>query len=60
MKGIWKNLVGFARDDRGTETLEWGLVCGLIVVGTITMVTFIGPTVTDVWNDVNSEVPAQE
>ena len=23
------------KDERGTETLEWGLVCGLLVIGAI-------------------------
>jgi pilus assembly protein Flp/PilA len=47
----------FVRDERGTETLEWGLVCGLIVVGAITAITLIGPKVTKMWNDVNSKIP---
>jgi len=47
----------FIADERGTETLEWGLVCGLIVVGAITAITLIGPKVTDMWNDVNNKMP---
>jgi Flp pilus assembly pilin Flp len=58
MKRMWNKLLGFARDERGTETLEWGLVCGLIVVGAITMIALIGPKVTAMWNDVNNEIPA--
>ena len=57
MKRISKILVGFVKDERGTETLEWGLVCGLIVVGAITAIALIGPKVTDMWNDVNNEIP---
>ena len=58
MKRIFHNrLVAFIRDERGTETLEWGLVCGLIVVGAITAIALIGPKVTDMWNDVNNEIP---
>ncbi|MEA2708956.1 MAG: Flp/Fap pilin component [Phycisphaerales bacterium] len=60
MKRILRKLVGFARDERGTETLEWGLVCGLIVIGAITMIALIGPKVTDMWNDVNNEIPAAD
>jgi len=58
MKRIFHNhLLAFIRDERGTETLEWGLVCGLIVVGAITAIALIGPKVTDMWNDVNNEIP---
>ena len=60
MKRFSKMLVGFVKDERGTETLEWGLVCGLIVVGAITAIALIGPKVTDMWNDVNNEIPAAD
>jgi Flp pilus assembly pilin Flp len=56
-RAIHKSLLAFLRDERGTETLEWGLVCGLIVVGAITAIALIGPKVTDMWNDVNNEIP---
>jgi len=51
-------LHGFVRDPRGTETLEWGLVCGLLVIGAITAIALIGPKVTDMWNDVNNSIAA--
>jgi len=57
MRAVAKAIGLFVRDDRGTETLEWGLVCGLIVVGAITAITLIGPKVTKMWNDVNSKIP---
>ena len=38
--------------------MEWGLVCGLLVIGAITAIALIGPKVTDMWNDVNNEIPA--
>jgi len=44
-------------DEAGTETLEWGLVCGLIVVGAITAIALIGPKVTAMWNNMNSLIP---
>ena len=47
----------FIRDERGTETLEWGLVCGLIVLGAITAIGFIGPKVTSMWNNLNNKIP---
>jgi len=58
MKRIATILSRLVRDERGTETLEWGLVCGLIVVGAITMIVMIGPKVADLWTDVNNEIPA--
>jgi Flp pilus assembly pilin Flp len=50
----------FIRDQRGTETLEWGLVCGLIMIGAISAIVLIGPKLTDMWNDVNNEIPPKE
>src|SRR5262249_20681546 len=58
MAKICSSIVRFIRDESGTETLEWGLVCGLIVVGAITAIALIGPKVSDMWNDVNNEIPA--
>ena len=58
MKRITQMLVGLVKDEQGTETLEWGLVCGLIVVGAITAIALIGPKVTAMWNNVNSQIPA--
>ena len=57
MKRMTKWVGSFLRDEQGTETLEWGLVCGLIVVGAIIAITSIGPKVTDMWNDVDAEIP---
>ena len=53
-------LCGLYFDEQGSETLEWGLVCGLIIVGAITAITFIGPKVSDLWNDVNNEIPDKD
>jgi Flp pilus assembly pilin Flp len=58
MSSIVSRVGAFLRDEAGTETLEWGLVCGLIVVGAIAAITAIGPKVTDMWNDINNEIPA--
>jgi Flp pilus assembly pilin Flp len=48
----------FLQDESGTETLEWGLICGLIIVGAIAAIVVIGPKMTDMWKDVNTQVPA--
>ena len=53
-----RNVVAFLLDESGTETLEWGLVCGLLVIGAITALALIGPKVTDMWNDMNESIPA--
>jgi Flp pilus assembly pilin Flp len=54
---LLKSLRRFAREEQGTETLEWGLVCGLIVVGAIVAITLIGPKVTTMWNNMNTAIP---
>jgi Flp pilus assembly pilin Flp len=56
MKSIRTRIAAFLRDEAGTETLEWGLVCGLIVVGAVVAITAIGPKVTGMWNDLNNEI----
>jgi Flp pilus assembly pilin Flp len=53
-----RKIVEFLKEDSGTETLEWGLVCGLIVVGAITVIALIGPKVTAMWNNMNKAIPA--
>ena len=59
MKRARMLLIQFLNDERGTEALEWGLVCGLIVVGAITAIALIGPKVSDIWNNVNNEIPSK-
>jgi len=50
-------LARFLRDPGGTETFEWGLVCGLLIIGAITAIALIGPKVADMWNDVGNAIP---
>ena len=57
MKSLRNSVSRLFQDDHGTETLEWGLICGLIVVGAIAAITLIGPKVTKMWNDLNSSIP---
>ena len=52
-----KAIRAFLADEQGTETLEWGLICGLIVVGAITAIGLIGPKVTKMWNDLEGKIP---
>jgi len=58
MSSVFKMLGRFVSDERGTETLEWGLVCGVLVIGAIAAIAAIGPKVTDMWNDTNNAIPA--
>jgi Flp pilus assembly pilin Flp len=58
VKNVKKMIGRLLRDESGTETLEWGLICGLVIVGAIAAMTFIGPKITKVWNDTNSAVSA--
>ena len=51
-----RKLVAFLADESGTETLEWGLVCGLIVVGALTVMGLVGPKVSALWNDLGNAV----
>jgi Flp pilus assembly pilin Flp len=57
---VMRKIVAFLKDESGTETLEWGLVCGLIVVGAIVAIAAIGPKVTDMWNDTNAAIPVAD
>ncbi len=57
MKYLKDALARLVRNEQGTETLEWGLICGLIVVGAIAAITLIGPKITKMWNDLNSSIP---
>ena len=58
MKRIAKMFVGFVKDESGTETLEWGLVCGLIVIGAITAIAVIGPIVKGWWQNTQTGIEA--
>ena len=54
---LFSGLRSFVLSEEGTETLEWGLVCGLLVVGAIAAIALIGPKVTAMWTNVNSKIP---
>jgi Flp pilus assembly pilin Flp len=53
---VMKTLMRLIKDEQGTETLEWGLVCGLIVIGGIIAIASIGPKVTAMWNNVDAAI----
>jgi len=56
MKKVMAKVAGFVRDENGTEVLEWGLVCGLLVIGAITVIGLIGPKITSMWNNINTAI----
>ena len=57
MERTWKKVTSFLKDESGTETLEWGLVCGLIVVGAIVAIAAIGPKIKTMWDNTNTAIP---
>jgi len=57
MKRFSRTLWRIARDEQGTETLEWALVCSLIVVGAIAAITIIGPKVKTLWDGAAAQIP---
>lgn len=48
----------FVRDERGLETVEYAIILGLIVAGTIVLVVAIGSWVYNQFNDVNNVMNA--
>jgi len=51
----------FWADDRGTETVEWAIIIGLIATGAVTLAVLIGGHVTDAFTNLETalqEIPA--
>lgn len=42
MRGIWQRVSQFVREEDGTETVEWGVMAGLMVAGLVGIVAAIG------------------
>ncbi len=55
MKNLVKLLLS---DERGTETVEWGLMAGLIVGGLVLTVAAIGAWVQGKFFDLNADLQA--
>ena len=51
-------LKSFFLDEKGTETVEWGLMAGLIVGGLVLTVAAIGTWVRDKFTDLNTDLHA--
>ena len=59
MKRASDMLVAVVEEERGAQLLEWGLVCGLIIMVAITAITVIGPSFTGLY-DASTEIPSVE
>jgi hypothetical protein len=46
------------RHRAGSESMEWGLVSGLLVAVAIVALLMLSPKMTDLWNDTNNGIPA--
>ncbi len=55
MKNLVKTLLS---DERGTETVEWGLMAGLIVGGLVLTVAAIGAWVKQKFQDLQTDLNA--
>jgi pilus assembly protein Flp/PilA len=56
MSKALRSVSRFVTDQDGTESLEWALVAGLIVIGGLTAIYAIGPKITTKWNSVNTAI----
>jgi Flp pilus assembly pilin Flp len=52
MNMFWRLL----KDERGTETVEWAIVIGLIAMGAILLATSIGGSVTRAFTNLDNEM----
>jgi len=48
----------FFRDQKGTETVEWAIIIGLIAVGAIVVIGLIGGRVQALFEKLFKEMPA--
>ena len=53
MKALVKK---FVKDERGLETVEYAIIAGLIVVGTIVTIASIGTWVSTKFNQLNTNL----
>ena len=54
MKKLFKS---FISDERGLETVEYAIITGLIVAGTIVVIGLIGAWVNGTFTAVNAQLP---
>ena len=41
----------------GAETLEWGLLCALLIAGAVAVIVLIGAKMAQLWNNSNDAIP---
>lgn len=56
MKPVYRVLAELVRDENGGEVIEYSIVCGLIVLGAISVIGKIGTKVLAKWNSINSSM----
>jgi Flp pilus assembly pilin Flp len=56
MKELSKMVKRFWSDERGTESLEWALICGIIVLAGATVYGTIRGNLSTLWGSVNTQV----
>ena len=58
MKTAWKLFRRFGADERGLETVEYAIITGIIVIGTLTVIASIGGWVMNRFNVLDSGLQA--
>ena len=58
MKKVTKMLKRFVKDEQGLETVEYAIILGLIVVGTIAAIITLGDWVLQQFQGINTTVGA--
>jgi len=43
------------QDNRGTSSVEYGIICGMIVIGLVSAVAGVAEETSEVWNGVSSK-----
>jgi len=54
-----KKLIAFLKEEDGLETVEYAIILGLVVAGTITLVSTLGGWVEDQFQSVVTNVGAE-
>jgi pilus assembly protein Flp/PilA len=49
-----KTVLRFLKDERGTETVEWAIIMGIIAVAAVGAISAIGTKVTNAFNKLNN------
>ena len=52
MEKLWS----FIKDEEGLETVEWGVMLFLIVAGMVAVVTTLGTTIMNIFNQIIGEL----